>query len=179
MKRLQAIAAAIAAAIVAAGCASYQWGSTAHPYLKSMSVAPVANQTEDGQASQMLRMKLNQSLYQTSGIRPEDLEDGRVVLKATISRIDQRVVGSLANRTDDRAAKYGNVSTTTLYGVQVTVDYEVFRRGSKVPLIPKTTVVGEGVVPRLPDMGTARQIGLEAAMAEAARKIADDVSESW
>ena len=110
------------AALLLAGCAGYQWGSTTHPYLKSLSVAPVVNRTEEAQVEKTLRMRLNESLYQTTGIHPDDLGDGRAVLKAEIASVKQSVAGSLASRTDARSKEYGNVSTTTLYAVQVTVD---------------------------------------------------------
>ncbi len=172
-RRPLTVVALLALAAGLAGC-GYHVGPLTHPQLRRLAVAPVRNETNDGRLAALAAEKLRNRLVQEGSVQLVSTPQADAVLETTVktARIYSRGTVEV-NAGDDRQQAY----RTTLYGVEVEVEYTLIRQGRAV-LAPRT-IMGTGEFSELPDLDTMRLQGYRQALTAAADRVISDVTEAW
>ena len=168
-----------AGALVAVSGCQYQWGPVAHPQIHSLAVGTFANDTRESGATAAIRGKLAEALSKEPGITLAQPDTADAVVEGRVVTVSQHQLAR-AKITDESAVRnQADAYQTSLYRVQVTVEYEVRIPGFAKPFIEKRLVTGQADMGTWPDQQVPRASALNLALADAATQIVAAVTEAW
>lgn len=164
----------IAAAVlfVCSGC-GYKFGSLAHPQLKSIAVAPVANDTLAYNASAVLRGVLCERFTTDGSLKLKSLHSADCILYARITDVAYQAVGYGKDPHGD------DTFLANEWKCRVTVEYSVVIPGRAKPLISNRKATGSTNFTNGPDMETSRSNALHQACFSASKVIISNITEGW
>ena len=171
--------AATAGILLAVSGCQYQWGPVAHPQIRSLAVGTWANETRESSATATLRGKLAEALSKEPGLTLAQPAAADAVVEGRIVAISQRQLARAKLRNDADVRDDADAYQTSLYRLDVTVEYEVRVPGYGKPLIEKRQVTGQADMGNWPDQQIARTSALALALADAATQIVAAITEAW
>lgn len=177
-RRWLALPAAILAATLVAGCASYRCGSTVHPQLGTIAVGRITNMTDEPRQGLLCREMLLESFMLDGSLRVVPQEEADAILNGSITRYRLARKASAKRRKENARDHDRDAYQTTVYSAEVTLALELTVPGRKEPL-KSQTVVGQADFPRLPDFVAAKEHALQQALGDAACKAVASVTEAW
>ena len=149
-------------------CSCYHLGTVGPA--KSVHIAEIENRTEEATLAATLRSSLAEQLGSGVGTTPSYRECG-YHLHAKITKITNRSMARAEIREKKSRDDDSDAYQTVLYGLEITVQYELEPTTEK--LKPLTgTVIGRASLPRMHDRNVALQNALKQASLDAARQIA-------
>jgi hypothetical protein len=171
---------AIAAGVLlaAAGC-QYQWGPVAHPQIRSLGVGLLGNDTRESSASATLRGKIAEAVSKEPGMTLAQPDQADAVVEGRVVTISQHQLARAKLRSDADVRDKADVYQTSLYRLEVTVEYEVRIPGYAKPFIERRQVIGQADMGNWPDPQIPRASALSLALADAATQIVATVTEAW
>jgi hypothetical protein len=114
--------------ILVTSCAHYRTGSLMHPDIHSIAIGPVANRTDIAELGPYVDAALPARFLNDGSLDVNSSgEKADIVLNATVVSYQISSIGEA--RTDSRDKKQ-RVYRPTIYGVQVTIEFSVKRRGA-------------------------------------------------
>ena len=182
--RFPTLAAAALGLLLSAGCAGYRHGSLMHPQFKTIAVGTFTNSTEEASLTAHLRSKLVDALMNDGSVTVKPMEDADAVIQGRIVKFKWDRLAAV--RASDIAASNNNNNgqrrdtyQTTIYKVEVMVEYELYIPGMHRRVLDKMTVSGRADYSKLPDLDVARMEALRRAVTDAAQQITTGVTEAW
>ena len=164
MKRILSLAITLAFLL----CSCYHVGTVGSA--KSVHVADIENRTEEATLAATLRQCLAEQLGSGVGTTSAHRAHG-YALHAIITKITNRSMARAEIREKKSRDDDSDAYQTVLYGLEITVQYELVPR--KPELKPITgTVVGRASLPRMHDRNVALQNALKQASLDASRQLA-------
>ena len=177
---LAVVAAALAVTMVGGGCLGYRAGSVAHPQIRRVCVGDFTNLTDEPQLAVLLRSKLAEALAREGSFELADCARADVRVQGRVVSYALRGIGSAKLRDDAVKPDDRSAYKTVHYRADLVVEFElVAARVEERTVLAAAMLTGEGAFPEVPDMNTARQVGLEQAAADAAAQMAAALSEAW
>lgn len=163
----------IAAAFVLCGC-GYRIGFMGHPQIRTLGVAPVANETVSYNAAGVLRSLLCERIMNDGTYKLKSESSADCILYAKVLKVEfsERTWSSNNNH---NAGKF----FPEYYNVAVTVEYSVIIPGRVKPLIGPVKVKGNAMFDHVVDLEHARNTGVKYALWDATKKIIDQCTETW
>jgi hypothetical protein len=179
-QRRSLIGLAVAAGVLLAlsGC-QYQWGAVAHPQIRSLAVGTFANNTREASATASLRGKLAEAVSKEPGISLAQPDAADAIIEGKILTVAQHQLARAKLRDDADLSHKSEAYQTSLYRMEVTVEYEVRIPGYAKPFVEKRQVVGQADMGNWPDQQIQRSSALGLALADAASQIVATVTEAW
>ena len=153
------------------GC-GYRVGNLMHPQIKTVAVAPIANETLVYNLAPQLRNLLIEC-FQTDGslkVVTEKQADCIVYAKVTNIRF-REVAWSKRNKDDDFLPNQWQVT--------LTVSMAVMMPGRATPLLSERKISGSSYFSGSPDLETSRTYAVRQAGYEAAKKMVTQLTEAW
>lgn len=153
------------------GC-GYQVGNLMHPQLKTVAIAPIANETLAYNLAPQLRNLLIEC-FQTDGslkVVSEDQADCIVYAKVTNIKFGE-MAWSSRGKDDDFMPNQWRVSITVKMAVMVP--------GRATPLLSEREITGSSQFSGSPDLETSRTYAVRQAGYEAAKKMVTRLTEAW
>lgn len=170
-----------AALLLTAGCASYHCGSLMHPQFKTVAVGDFYNKTEEAGLTVCLRQGLAEAFMTDGSLKLASLADADAVVQGRILQYQTRSIGFKYIGDNDPTSDYRNTYQSSLYQIEVIVEFEVIIPDPKRPVLvlDKRTVRGIAEFGKLPDQTIARDEALRRATRDAAQQVAAAVTEGW
>ena len=183
-RQLVLISAAALVFLLQAGCAGYRHGSLMHPQFKTIAVGTFKNDTEEASLTAHLRSKLADALMNDGSVTVKSMEDADAVIQGRIvgfkwDRLAAVHASDIAASNNDQKR---DTYQTTIYKVEVIVEYELYIPGMRRRVLEKTKetiVIGRADYTKLPDLDVARMEALRRATTDAAQQITTGVTEAW
>ncbi|MFO7821905.1 MAG: LPS assembly lipoprotein LptE [Lentisphaeria bacterium] len=174
------VAWAVFALAMGTGCARYEMGFINHPQMQTVGIGSFENHTDEPAMEALLRKKLAEMFSTRSALRLADPEKADIVVRGNIKSYSTRQAATAKVRDENEQPDNRSSYRTTIYRLRVRVDFEtVIPEQNHRPAIPQRSVIGEGNFSEMPDLHTARRIGLQQALRDAAEKIVVSVTEAW
>ncbi len=167
---LVCIAATIAAAIAAAGCAGYRLGSSLPRNVRRIHVPMFENRSSEPLIEADLTREVVNAIQRDATfevMRPDQPADAE--LKVAIQQFLLTPVGYVAGR-------HGRADT---YRLTVIASYQLVQRGTGKVLSQHARVHGDTIAPVVGDLTSSKLAALPTAAQELARDIVDKITETW
>ena len=161
---------AAAAAVVLPGC-GYKFGSTMHPQINSVAVAPVTNETLSYNASAILRQKLSEAFTVDGSLKLKTIGSADCIVYARIIKVSYKESSGHLRSDDDFLPNEWTVTAD--------VEYSVIIPGRAKPLIGPQKVSGKAEFVSDADLENSRLNGARQALFDAARSIVSNLTEAW
>ena len=168
MRSLRFAAAALLA-LIGAGC-GYSCGPLGHPQLKTVAVAPVANETLSYNAAAQMRNLLCECFTTDGTLKLVSLHTADCIVYAKVSGV---------SITESSWSSDSDNFQPNEWNCKVTIKYSVVLPGRGKPLISEKTATGSALFTSGPDLEASRVNGQRQAMYDAARNIVADITEAW
>jgi len=168
-----------AGALVAVSGCQYQWGPVAHPQIHSLAVGTFANDTRESTATAGLRGKIAEALSKEPGIALAQPDTADAIVQGRVMTVSQHQLARAKLRNDADVRDDADAYQTSLYRLEVVVEYEVRIPGYAKPFIEKRLVTGQADMGNWPDQQIMRASALTLALADAATQIVAAVTEAW
>lgn len=164
--------------LAVSGC-QYQWGPVAHPQIRSLAVGTFANDTRESGATVSFCGKLAEVLSKEPGVQLAQPETADAIIEGRIVTVSQRQLARAKVRNEADVRDAADAYQTSLFRMEVTVEYEVRIPGYAKPFIEKRQVTGQADLGNWPDQQVPRGSALNLALADAATQIVAAVTEAW
>ncbi len=161
---------AAAAVIVLSGC-GYKFGSTMHPQISSVAVAPVTNETLSYNAAAILRQKLTEAFTVDGSLKLKTIGNADCIVYARIVKISYKETSGHLRSDDDFLPNEWTVTAD--------VEYSVIIPGRAKPLVGPQKVSGKAEFVSDADLENSRLNAARQALFEAARSIVSNLTEAW
>ena len=183
-RQLVLVSVAVLVFLLQAGCAGYRHGSLMHPQFNTIAVGTFKNDTEEASLTAHLRSKLAEALMNDGSVKVQSMENADAVIQGRIlgfkwDRLAAVRASDIAVSNNDQKR---DTYQTTIYKVEVIVEYELYIPGMRRRVLEKTKetrVIGRADYTKLPDLDVARMEALRRATADAAQQITTGITEAW
>jgi len=153
------------------GC-GYRLGSMMHPQVHSIAIAPVKNETLAYNVPAVVRNMLTEAFMRDGSLKVESLRNADCILYARVIKIVYR---ETTPASFDDEITYRPIE----WRIWMTVEFTVIIPGNKTPLIKKQTILADALFQVQADYFVNRQRGIKQCSWHLARKVAQQVTESW
>ena len=160
----------LTAAVFCAGC-GYKFGSTMHPQITSVAVAPVTNETLSYNASAVLRQKLTELFTTDGSLKLKSIGNADCIVYARILKVSYKESSGHLRSDDDFLPNEWTVTAD--------VEYSVIIPGRAKPLLGPRTISGKAEFVSDADLENSRLNGVRQALFDAARSIVSNLTEAW
>ncbi|MBE6398976.1 MAG: hypothetical protein E7041_02410 [Lentisphaerae bacterium] len=170
MRAVISSVAALIAAVVLGGC-GYSVGPIGHPQLKTVAVAPVANETLSYNAAAQMRNLLSECFTTDGTMKLVSATQADCIVYASVKEVTISEVSWSSNDDDDYQPNE--------WRCRVKVNYSVIIPGRGKPLIKERSVTGSAEFVTGPDLESSRLNGMRQAMFDASKTIVSNITEAW
>jgi outer membrane lipopolysaccharide assembly protein LptE/RlpB len=153
------------------GC-GYHIGHLMHPQIKSIAIAPVKNETLAYNVPALVRNMLTEAFMRDGALKVKSLREADCILYARVIKITYR---------ETTPASFDNEITyrPIEWRIWMTVEFTIIIPGNKEPLVKKQIVKADALFQVQADYFINRHRGIQQCSWHLARKLAQQVTESW
>ncbi len=165
-------------AIVAtfAGCSGYKYGSIAHPQIKSISIAPVRNDSFEPMLATYLRKALAEQFQFDNSFKVYPYSDSANPADCIIfAKMTESKVTSIGTDSDDDEDTYQPAKWT----VSVSGEFEIIIPGEATPVFAKRMVTASATYQVYAGNRITKRRGLQQACRNLAKQIVSYTTEAW
>lgn len=156
---------------IISGC-GYHAGSTMHPQIRSIAIAPVVNDTLEPNVSAELRGSLAERFMVDGSLKVKSLKEADCIIYC-------RVLEARTTSTQDDSKDNQQNYRPAEWGVEIKVEFSVIIPGNKTPLVSTRQVSGSALYQVLSDYDITRRNGIHAACWQAAGQVVQYTTEAW
>lgn len=168
----------ISLALLVVSCQYHAGSPLAHSY-KSISISDVSNISREASLTYLVKNAVTDQLLQEPGLAVASEDESELGLEICVLNTETVSSGRARNQDKRLIDKHQSTYITVMYRMTVTLEYTlVDMRNDNKPLM-KGTVQGEGFMPLMPDLASARPAAMRAAAANAAEKLVSAISTDW
>ena len=164
---------------ILSGCSTYHWGSLMHPQIKTIAIAPTINLTKKAGRDIKFRNALAQRLMSEGSLTLKNRKNADAILKTKIVSLVSKALASSKTRDETNREEDRDAYQTSIYQVEVIVEYEVTITGETTTVLPKKQIKGVANFSKTPDMIITSEAATRKALNDAAEKIIIDIVEGW
>lgn len=165
------IAVCIISQLILSGC-GYHMGSTMHPQVKSIAIAPITSDALDPMAGPYMRQFLAEQFQFDGSLKVKGMEEADCILYGRIMNVRTTAVG---HESYDNEQRY----TPSEWTLEVKFEFTVLIPGREKPLVGTRQVIGRATYQVMADHEVTRRLGIRQACREAARQAVIYTTEAW
>lgn len=154
-----------------AGC-GYHAGSTMHPQVRSIAIAPVVNDTLEPNVSAELRNSLSERIMVDGSLKVKSIKEADCIIYC-------RVTEAKTTATQDDSRDNQQNYRPAEWNVEITVEFSVIIPGNKTPLVSTRKVTGSALYQVLADYDITRRSGIHGACWAVAGQVIQYTTEAW
>lgn len=160
---------AFAAVLLAAGCASYKFGTTLPPHLKTIHVETFQNVTGEPQIESTIANALRQEVQRDGTLKLVEADEADIILKGVLTSYTLESLRRDPN----------NPKATSEYRAIIKADIEAYEHKSGKPIVKRTTISGSERMSAAGDLVTARRTILPSVAEDLADQAIEAVVSAW